>query len=130
MDRMNEFTEEERAVMGFALVHAIHERGLATLDDFEAGIKQINFNADRFFARLHGGPKDGEEMRMPAQYKDFIGIPEPIRSLTPEDVDRIHLGEPMEPLPMMRHEYSRRAGTPEPEPGGVADFDYNRSYEE
>jgi hypothetical protein len=130
MDRMNEFTEGERAVMGFALVQAIHERGVATVDDFENGIRQINFNAAMFFARLHGGPKDGEEIRMPAKYKDFIGIPEPLRGLTPVEIDAIHLGEPVDPLPAMRHEYFRREGTPEPEPGGVADFDCNRSYEE
>lgn len=123
MDRIFNLSESERAVVGSFVVQAIQDHGSATIEDFERGIEFVNAQALQFLARLHGGPHDGEEIRMPQEYQNYIGLPELDEPITQEQMDAMHLGEPVD-ISTTEHGYLRRADTPAPQPGGSADFDY------
>lgn len=124
MARMVALSIEERAVIGSLLVTAIEERGSAGREDFERSVEFVVARALHFFARLHGGPKDGEELRMPLEFEAYIGLPVLDEPISQETIDAHELdGRPLD-VRVTRHGYRRREGSPEPLAGEVADFDY------
>jgi hypothetical protein len=121
--RWNNLDNEERAIVGNKLIWAIHEGGSATAKDFEAGIDAVNYEASKFYARLHGGPGDGVEMRYPMECADQLNYVQLLSDdITQDDIDDAIMG--VRTFPVQNHTYRRRQGTPAPQPGGAADFDH------
>jgi hypothetical protein len=125
MDIMFHLSVEDKAQVGNFLAIAVQEYGVATIEHFNEALTFIQKQANMFFAHLHGGPNDGEVIRLTPAHAESIGIPDPQRVPTEDEMDNATLyGEPLD-IPVVYHWYQRRQGTPAPQPGSHADFDYS-----